>query len=392
MKSLSVIKSSSGKFDRVARLVTLENRDGRICLRWTFGGKRYSLMIPADITPVAITAAYARANAIAADIILGKFDPTLIAYDPNREARIQQLRLNNQPTIRELWEQYKFKQSKIAAETTQKTIWREIDHALDALPPAALALDNVDSLGCEYMKFYSVSVCDRHFGSLQPAIRQHLPHIKLKNQLPKTVKRPIESFTSREVKTILEAFQLDRFSSPSSSFPHSYYHSYVAFLAYTGCRPEEAIALSWVDIFFLPNLSGSEALINKVFSKGLLKPHTKNCLIRTIPISPNLQEILNPFKQQSGLVFPSVRGKHIDQHNFSARIWKSILNQLVLLGEIRKYLRPYCLRHSFVTNLHYDHGVPFPTIAQLIGDKLETVIEYYSGAKPLNSKTFPDLY
>ncbi|MBP0011776.1 MAG: tyrosine-type recombinase/integrase [Roseofilum sp. SID2] len=392
MKTLSVVKASSGKFDRVARLVTLENRDGRIYLRWSFGGKRYSLTIPGGISPVSIAAAYARANAIAADITLGKFDPSLMDYDPNREARAQQLRLKNQPTIRDLWERYKLKQSKISSPTTQKTIWREIDRALDSLPRSALNLENLENLGQEYMKLYSVSVCDRHFGSLQPAIRQRLPHIKLKTQLPKIIKRPIECFTSREVKIILESFELDRFSSPSSSFPHSYYHSYVSFLAYTGCRPEEAIALSWADIFFLPNGAGSEALINKAFSKGLLKSYTKNYLIRTIPISPSLQEILNPFKRQSGLLFPSVRGKHIDQHNFSVRIWKPILNQLVLLGEIRKYLRPYCLRHSFVTNIHYDHGIPFPTIAQLIGDKLETVIKFYSASKPLTSKSFPDLY
>jgi len=42
------------------------------------------LTIPGGITQAAIASAYARANAIAADIALGKFDSSLMAYDPNR--------------------------------------------------------------------------------------------------------------------------------------------------------------------------------------------------------------------------------------------------------------------------------------------------------------------
>ncbi|MBP0012924.1 MAG: tyrosine-type recombinase/integrase [Roseofilum sp. SBFL] len=246
------------------------------------------------------------------------------------------------------------------------------------------------SIEAAYAKANAIATCHRHFESLQPAIRLHLPETKLKPQLPKRVKRPIEWFPPEEVKAILQAFKTDRFSSPFAPVPHSYYYPYVCFLAYTGCRPEEAISLLWSDLFW-PQAS-CEASITKVFSKNILKPYTKNHLIRNIPISLALQDLLEERKRRSGLVFPSPHKKHIDQSNFSSRVWNCVLHSLVAEGEIRKRLRPYCLRHSFVTNIHHEHGVPFPTIAHLIGDKIETVIRFYSGTKPLTTQTFPNLY
>ncbi|HBQ97713.1 tyrosine-type recombinase/integrase [Roseofilum sp. Belize Diploria] len=177
---------------------------------------------------------------------------------------------------------------------------------------------------------------------------------------------------------------MDRNPHPTLNYPRR------EIASTTGCRPEEAISLLWSDLFW-PQAS-CEASITKVFSKNILKPYTKNHLIRTIPISLALQDLLEERKRRSGLVFPSPHKKYIDQSNFSSRVWNCVLHSLVAEGEIRKRLRPYCLRHSFVTNIHHEHGVPFPTIAHLIGDKIETVIRFYSGTKPLTTQTFPNLY
>ena len=391
MKSLQVVKSTIGTFDRVNRTVSLINRNGHIQLRWSVAGQRYHLAIAGGVTKSSIKAAYSVAHTIASDIPLNKFDPTLIAYDPSREKRQERLRLLLQPTIKDLWERYKNSRKNVTAPTTQKSVWVEIDRGLEQLPSDALKLENIEQLGEEYMKIFSLSTCHRHFESLQPAIRKVIPDLKLKQQLPKKTIKPIEWFPPNEVKEILLAFESDRFCPDAARVLHSFYFPYVSFLAHTGCRPEEAIPLTWKDFLLLPE-GGCEVSIAKTYSKDLLKPYTKNHLNRSIALSPKLQALLEPNKRRSGLIFPSPRGKYIHQSNFCRNVWKPIVNQLVDEGKVKKYLRPYCLRHSFVTNLLHEHDIALPTIAQLVGDRVETIMRFYAGAKKLKTQTFPTLY
>ncbi|MDJ1184292.1 site-specific integrase [Roseofilum casamattae] len=392
MKLLQVVKSTVGTFDRVDRTVSLINRNGHIQLRWSVAGERYHLSIAGGITKSSIKAAYSVAHTIASDIPLNKFDPTLIAYDPNRKKRQELVRQRLEPTIKDLWERYKSFRKNTTAPTTQKSVWVEIDRGLNALPSDALKLKNIEYLGEEYMKIFSVSTCHRHFESLQPAIRKAIPDLKLKQQLPKKSTKPIEWFPPDEVKQILLAFESDRFCPDAARVLHSHYFPYVSFLAHTGCRPEEAIPLTWEDFVLLPNGSGCEVSIVKTWSKNLLKPYTKNYLNRTIALSPKLQAILEPKRKPSGLIFPSPRGNYINQSNFCGKVWRTILLQLVDRGKVKKYLCPYCLRHSFVTNLLHEHDIALPTIAQLVGDRVETIMKFYAGAKKLETQTFPILY
>ena len=50
----------------------------------------------------------------------------------------------------------------------------------------------------------------------------------------------INPFSKEERDLIIQNFEGDRF--------YSYYTSYVQFLFFTGCRPSEAVALSWKHI------------------------------------------------------------------------------------------------------------------------------------------------
>ncbi|MBP0011453.1 tyrosine-type recombinase/integrase, partial [Roseofilum sp. Belize Diploria] len=353
MKKLQVIKAATGTFDRVAKRISLISRGGSIQLRWTFSGQRYHLAIPGAISQASIEAAYAKANAIASDIALNQFDSSLARYDPEKDGRIKP---QQEETIATLWDKYKLRSQAKTSPTTQKSVWREIDRAIAALPSSALRLENIKQLGGEYLKIRKASTAHRHFESLQPAIRVVLPDIRLKEQLPKKVKKPIQFFTPNEVRVILEAFE------------GNHYERYVTFLAATGCRPEEAIALNPSDIS--SSSQGTECTFDKAFSKGILSRYTKNYLVRTIPISEMaIQAIAD---SQQDLIFSSPTGEHIIQNNFLNREWKPLIKPMAQSGEIRRYLPPYALRHSFISNM-YHRGVPLPTIAWLVGDRVETI-------------------
>ena len=68
-------------------------------------------------------------------------------------------------------------------------------------------------------------------------------------ELPKGVKADIDCYSSDEVKMIIQSF----YDSASD-----YYGTLIEFIAPTGCRPEEAVALTANDVKTNPLLSVSE--------------------------------------------------------------------------------------------------------------------------------------
>ena len=63
-------------------LVKVENNDGRLRLRFTYGGKRYAMAVGLPDSPVNRIFAQQRANQIELDIISDNFDLTLKKYKP----------------------------------------------------------------------------------------------------------------------------------------------------------------------------------------------------------------------------------------------------------------------------------------------------------------------
>ncbi|MGK7924865.1 MAG: tyrosine-type recombinase/integrase [Spirulina sp.] len=375
-------------------------KDGKyIRLRFTYPkGKRNEIAL-GKATEETHNEAIAIATQINRDIALDNFDFSLVRYDKNHQSHVLEvIEKEKDPTVKELWELYKGKEKNKSAITTQENTWKEIDRFLDKLPKESLLLRNIDSLGDESLKVCAVTSAFRYFSTLQAAIRQYKGYeqIDIKKQLPKIPKKPIEWFEPNEVKKILQAIKDNRFNPNSSRYKHNFYYPYACFCAYTGCRPQEAIALTWNDIHWNEDKTKCQVKINKAYRKGVLKV-TKNHQIRLIPISDKLTEILKEHQSKSSfnnnnLVFPSYEGKYLNIDNYNRNIWKPILSELVKQKEISKYLKPYCLRHSFVTNLHYNHHISFGVIAGLIGDKLQTVIDYYTGLKPFDAGKMPDIY
>jgi integrase len=115
------------------------------------------------------------------------------------------------------------------------------------------------------------------------------------NKAGKTSRMP---FSKEERDAIINAFKNNTYSSKFAPTPHSYYAPYIQFLFYTGCRPEEAIALQWKHIS-----AGCQRIQFKeaVPSDNGIRGQTKTGKTRTFPCNPKLQEFLGSIKPESPL-------------------------------------------------------------------------------------------
>lgn len=377
--------------------MTLSKRRGSIRLRISYNYNDYSLTIKGGITKTSLEAAYALAKTINGDLAFQRFDTTLYKYDPDRKIKNDILNQSKEATLKEIWTHYKETKKHQSAPTTQKYQWREVDRLLDALPSKQLKLSELETLGQATLKIRALSTTHRNFQFLNAAITLYTgKNHRIKNQLPPEPEPPIEWFEVSEVKFILQAFKDNRYLSEKSAYQHSFYYPYVAFLAHTGCRPEEALALTWGDLIWNRDRTQCKVIIEKAYSKGILMNHTKNYKIRTISLSPSLIKILQEISykeyHKKGLILRGLDGGFLNHSNFREDNWKPVLDGLVHNNLIRKYLRPYCLRHSYVTNLHYERKTSLVKIAMQIGDKTETVIRRYTGLKEIDPANVPDLY
>jgi integrase len=313
--------------------------------------------------------------------------------DKTKLTIIQSINKQSNLNLKDIWQQYKTLAINKTAKTTQITAWKNTDNLLSKLSDDETNLSNIDKLGNTCLKYYSISFVRRCFNDLQSALnvivnsktlgsKKSLNNdFNLTKQLPKEQKSKIEYYKQNEVIEILEYLK----HSPSS-----YYYNYTVFCAMTGVRPSEAIALIASDIKV--SQGKMQVIINKAFVKGVLNPHTKNYKIRIIPLSQKLIEIMTEYLKHldSHLLFPSIEGGYLDSQNFNRRHFKPLVLDLVSQGKIDKYLRPYCLRHSYATNL-IRNGVDISTIAGLLGDNIQTVIENYIASDYENAQ-LPDIY
>ncbi len=60
--------------------------------------------------------------------------------------------------------------------------------------------------------------------------------------------------------------------------------------------------------------------------------------------------------------------------------WCVVLKGLVEDKKVEKYLKPYALRHSFITRLVRE-GIDIKTVATLSGNSVQTIIKHYLAAK-----------
>ena len=367
--------------------VTVDINADRYRLRFTYPkGKRHQLKI-AQVSDEGWAVALKAAQLVNRDIDLGDFDETYARYSPTHAKTLElaQEKKTKIYTLVEVWERYKDLNKDRIAQTTQNHLWKDCDRYLSRTDKNLLELYKAQEFVSYLQSKYAVSTIATLFRScINPAVNAAVnaglitvnPYQSI--NIPKPQKKPIECFEPNEVKAIIAAFYSDEYKHKFSSFEHSYYAQYVEMLALTGARPEEIIALTFEDI----KRKGGKTYIkfSKAYSKGILLPHTKTKEIRIFPCNKQLVSVLNSVPRINELMFPGVEGGYLNHGNFRKRDWRVVLKGLVEDGKVEKYLKPYALRHSFITRLVRE-GVDIKTVATLSGNSVATIIKHYLAAK-----------
>jgi integrase len=284
-----------------------------------------------------------------------------------------------------LWSQYKIAKAKLVAATTQKGDWPEVDRALNFVSAECLGFSasSATLLLTELLERYAASTARKvllyaraaNCWAIEEELLAKNFYSRLFKSIPKSQRsgRSGKCFEKHEIEHILVAFASNEFVSKFSVHAHSHYRGYVEFLALTGFRPEEAIALTWSDI------KNNRIIVSRAYSQGILK-ETKTYESRNFPVNSQLDKLLKSLPRTQNLVFPSPEGGYINQQNFGKRYWKPIVTQLVASGKVNDYLPTNNLRHSWITRM-LRSGLDIATVAKLAGNKPDTIMKHYLAAK-----------
>lgn len=144
----------------------------------------------------------------------------------------------------------------------------------------------------------------------------------------------------------------------------------VIFAAATGLRPGEWIALERRDI----DRDARVVYVRRAFTKGRLKCTKTEASVRAVPLQAIALAALErlALDPDNPLLFPAVRGGHLDLHNFRTRDWKPAQ----LAAGIEPLRRVYDLRHTFAT-FALRAGISTFDLSRYMGASLTMIDRHY---------------
>ncbi|QMS91351.1 tyrosine-type recombinase/integrase [Nostoc edaphicum CCNP1411] len=328
--------------------------------------------------------------AIEEDIAKGDFDWTLNKYKPQSTTLFQaQEWVWN---LEKLWEKYcEFMRSQLSETTYQKDYVRKFANHIRTLPSkdARNAIQIRDYLLAKSSTETTKRVLTYLSACCRWAVKSKLLPINpfdglatdIKNSKSNTLTAAIDPFSIKERESIITAFEAHKL--------HKHYVPFTSFLFFTGCRPGEAIALTWQHI----NPDCTEILFAESYDTRLnIRKTTKTGKSRLFPCNTRLRKLLLEIKPEiftpTTTVFPSHRGGLINASKFTAQVWrgcqsgkktyKGIVTRLVETGEVTRYRPPYNCRHTFITEC-LERGVPVALISRWVGNSPEVIFKHYAG-------------
>lgn len=149
-----------------------------------------------------------------------------------------------------------------------------------------------------------------------------MPYVGMANEMPKprymTDPQP-NAFSLEEMDQVLGAFCSDRRRGMS----YRHYAPLVEFLFRVGCRPSEAVGLTWGNISPDCGTIYFTGALVQVRNRRVRSEGSKNNKTRSLSVSLATQELLQRIKPEDpapeSLVFPSPVGGSINYRNFSRR-------------------------------------------------------------------------
>lgn len=355
--------------------VSILNNGGWIRLKYRWGSKYELISLGVAYNNENLVIAKAKANQIESDIIFNRYEGK------------EKYEINPRP--KEVWNFPKildyYLSSKNHDSSTLKSV-RILKEWCDRSPLKLLFPEKVDEW-IVYLKKeiprldkgcgYADSTISSHVKILRSAIyfaheMDKIPQPKILAKACKlikvTSKKEIKVYSKEEINLIIHTFR----NNPN----HSYYADLVYFRFLTGCRPSEAIALTWDDIIY--NEDKTYIRFNKRFVDGILKEGLKNRKpFRYVPCNDQLQLLLSKIpRRHSHLIFSAVQGGYIDNNNLAKRHWNIVLDGLVVIGKLKFRIPFYDERHCFGT-LICRQVSDLKTVANIMGNSPEVLQKYY---------------
>jgi integrase len=148
------------------------------------------------------------------------------------------------------------------------------------------------------------------------------------------------------------------------------YGPMILFAAATGLRTAEWVALEKRDI----DREQRVVYVRRSFTYGQLKLPKTEASMRSVPLQARALEALErlPTTTRSPLLFPGVRGSHIDLHNFRPHQWHPARQA----AGIEPHRRLYDLRHTFAT-FALRAGISTFDLSRYMGASLTMIDRHY---------------
>jgi integrase len=385
--------------------ISVDPRSGKLLLRFRVKGfpKQFQISTGLKDTKRNREIVRSKRDAIATDISLGRFDPTLESYQ-FRASAIAPAALVPQSEYRynlqELWDRFTDFKSTQLEETTIRGTYAKFARYIRKLPTKELTdapqirdwlLGNISLyMAWDNLNYYR-SCCD---WAVNSGLINNNPFSSLVVSKPKKKSTDADdnrAFTLEQRDIIIQAFE----NHPT----YSHYAPLVKFMFWTGCRTGEAFALTWGDI----SPDCCQISISKSRNlHGILKG-TKNGKKRVFFTSPNskLQKLLLEIRPQSPnpnqIIFLTKLGNRMTSYTLND-FWKGwasshngkkysslgVVSKLVDGGKLPYYLKPYASRHTFAT-WAISSGISPDKVALWIGDDVETVLKHYLHPNVVNA-------
>jgi len=381
-------KTPTGKASKGTVSVSSNQNRLRLNLpRALFGGQRKYITLHLADTPENRAIAENKALQANLDIQNNQFDFSFERYKIHRQQALpKEVKQKPELGLIDLWRKYvAFKKPEWAISTLGKQVAQATRH-ISRLPTQsikdAIAIRDylLEKLARNAAKRLLVQLSAACKWGIKSKLIDSNPFAELAADI-KLPKRDDESdvnpFTVSERDAIIKAFETNQFSRYQSenSYSHSSYAPYVKFCFFTGCRPSEAIALTWGDIS--DYIHFTKAVVNAGKKGTVQKPGLKTQEKRKFPISEQLNEILQSIKPEDAkptdLVFNRGNGKYLNQNSFRG-IWQKILKELGI-----PYRKPYQTRHTFITMQVASNQTDTIQIARWVGTSTQMIEKHYLG-------------
>ncbi len=301
------------------------------------------------------------------DIIFEEFDPTLQKYNP--QYRKEQYRKQLERTVglktplKELWQQYCEDRKGRLKDSSYYFLTETIGYNLRNLKEQNIY--NAEAVAKELSRETTAKQAYRVVSRMAPmydwAIKQGIL-ADSKNpyrELAKELKEIADSEPEKEPRPLTDGEVNFLLTNLNAS-----YRNLCRFNLLTGCRPSEAVGITWEDVKE-DHLILGRSYVRKgknVFQSDTSKTNQR----RVFPFYEELSTFLDSLSKENELLFPNTEGGHIGYDNY-CRAWR----KLKLVGTT-----PYCCRDTFITN-QIAKGIPTAVVAQWVGNSVHIIEKHY---------------